>query len=106
MEIKTSKAIDDMRDALKYVDNGTNSSRKDEIKSSFDYIEEKLTNTDGDKILELQESIQKEMESCKRNIAKIDIEMARLHGKREELDDRKTMLFGLLNKNLWEALNE
>lgn len=46
---------------------------------------------------ELIESIKNEMESCDIKIHNINIEISRLQGKKEELDDRKTMLFSFLN---------
>ena len=46
---------------------------------------------------ELLEEIKKEYQRCDYEIKKIDVEIARLQGKREELEDRKTMLYGLLN---------
>lgn len=49
---------------------------------------------DADK---LKEEIENERKRCENEIRKIDIEMSRLQGKREELEDRKTMLWGFLN---------
>lgn len=47
---------------------------------------------------ELKEELEHEYKHCEIEIRKIDVEMARLQGKRDELDNRKTMIWGLLNK--------
>lgn len=46
---------------------------------------------------ELITEIQNEKSRCENEIRKIDMEIARLNGKREELSDRATMLRGFLN---------
>lgn len=48
----------------------------------------------------LKEEIKNEWERCGIEIKRIDIEMARLQGKREEIEDRKTMLWGFLNQQI------
>lgn len=45
---------------------------------------------------ELKNGIQMEIDRCDYEISKIDIEVARLMGKREELHDRKNRLSGLV----------
>lgn len=47
---------------------------------------------------ELKEKLEKEYTRCKNVIAGIDKEMCRLQGRREELEDRRQMLFELINK--------
>lgn len=46
---------------------------------------------------ELLNKITDERERCKRELRKVDLEIARLNGKREELLDRDTMLYDLCN---------
>lgn len=46
---------------------------------------------------ELLDRIKNEKEACQRKLRKIDIEIACLNGKREELLDRDVMLYNLLN---------
>lgn len=46
---------------------------------------------------ELLERLSNERERCKRELRKVDLEIARLNGKREELLDRDTMLYDLCN---------
>ena len=47
---------------------------------------------------EMREKITKEMTHYENAIRKIDVEIAKLQGKREAFEDAKTMLFELLNK--------
>lgn len=46
---------------------------------------------------ELKKDIKMEIDRCEHEIYKVDIEMARLQGKREELHDRKNRLLGLVD---------
>lgn len=46
---------------------------------------------------ELLDKISNERERCKRELRKVDLEIARLNGKRDELLDRDTMLYDLMN---------
>ena len=47
---------------------------------------------------EMREELQNEMKHYEYEIRKIDVEIAKLQGKREAFEDAKTMLFELLNK--------
>ncbi len=45
----------------------------------------------------LKEEIENERKHCEIEIRRIDVEIAKLQGKREALEDRKTMLWGFIN---------
>lgn len=47
---------------------------------------------------ELGDQIEKEYERCKNSIYAIDKEMCRIQGRREELEDRRQMLWEIINK--------